>query len=102
MNHYITEETLQEFNVTLDGKDKQLLLQHLNETLQERIGTEIAVTLDEAKLKELIDKQDHASDEEMGAWLMQNVPELQQIVEDEIGILMGELDENADAINKTV
>ena len=101
MNQYITEETLQAFNVTLEGQDKELLLEHLNETLQERVGTEVAATLDEAKLKELIEKQETASDEEMGAWLMQNVPELPQIVEDEINILMGELNENSDAINET-
>ena len=101
MDNYITEETLQAFNVTLEGQDKALLLEHLNETLQERVGTEVAATLSKAKMEELLDKQESLNDEEMGAWLMQNVPELPQIVEDEINILMGELNENSDAINKT-
>lgn len=101
MDNYITEETLQAFNVTLEGQDKTLLLEHLNETLQERVGTEVAATLSKAKMEELLDKQESLNDEEMGAWLMQNVPELPQIVEDEINILMGELNENSDAINKT-
>jgi hypothetical protein len=100
MDKYITEETLQTFNVDLTGKDQESLLEYLNETLQERVGTEVAAMLDDTKLKELLDKQETASDEEMGAWLMQNIPELQQIVQDEINILMGELDENTDAINK--
>jgi hypothetical protein len=100
MDQYITEKTLQTFHISLAGHDQASLLEHLNEILQERVGTEIAATLDDTKLKELIDKQETASDEEMGVWLMQNVPELQQIVEDEIGILMSELDESADTINK--
>jgi hypothetical protein len=98
---YITEETLQAFEITLTDQDKVSLLEHLNETLQERVGTEVATVLDDAKLEELITLQETASDEEMGAWLMQNVPELQQIVEDEIGIIMGEINEHTDSINKT-
>jgi hypothetical protein len=101
MDQYITEETLQAFNVSLTGQDKDTLLEYLNETLQERVGAEVAAMLDDTKLKELLDTQETASDEQMGAWLMQNVPELQQIVQDEINILMGELNENSDAINKT-
>ena len=102
MDQYITEETLQAFNVDLTGQDKESLLEYLNETLQERVFTEVAAMLDDAKLKELLDTQETASDEQMGAWLIQNVPELQQIVQDEINILMGEIDENTDAINKAV
>jgi hypothetical protein len=101
VDNYITEETLQAFNVNLTGQDKEALLEYLNETLQERVGTEVAAMLDDTKLKELLDTQETASDEQMGTWLMHNVPELQQIVQDEINILMGELNENSDAINKT-
>ena len=102
MDQYITKETLQAFNINLEGQDKETLLEHLNDTLQELVGTEIAAMLDDDKLQELLETQKTATDEQMGTWLTQNVPELQQIVQDEINILMGELNENSDAINSAV
>lgn len=100
---YITEETLQAFGVNIGDQDMDSLLDHLNETLQERIGTEIAGMLDETRLNQLLDLEEAGADEkQIGAWLQQNVPELKEIVQDEIDILMGELNENADAINKAV
>lgn len=100
MDQYITEKNLQAFGIDLQGQDQESLLTHLNEELQERVGTEIAAMLDDTKLKELLDMQETASGEEVGDWLVQNVPELQQIVEDEIDILMGELADSTDTINK--
>lgn len=97
----ITKELLDEFGVELGDQDVTSLLDHLNATLEERIGAEITDSLDDTKLKELLDLQEKASDEEVGAWLEANVPELQQIAEDERDILLGELAENSDGINKT-
>lgn len=101
MDQYITENNLKAFGINLDGQDKESLLAHLNETLQERVGTEIAALLDDTKLKELLDMQETATGEEVGNWLVTNVPQLQQIVEDEIDILMGELADSTDTINKS-
>lgn len=98
---YITKETLESFGITLSHQDEESLIEHLNETLQERIGAEVAAALSEEKLKQLIEFQDTATDEQVGAWLTQNIPELPQIAEDEIAILMGELQQNTDAINKS-
>jgi len=99
MDQYITKETLDEFGINLNGQDEASLLEHLNDTLQERIGTEITAMLSDTKLKELVELQETASDEQMGTWLSENVPELQQIAEDEIAIIMGELSESTEAIN---
>ena len=97
---FITEDTLEEFGIDLQNQDKESLLTHLNETLQERVGTEIAATLRDDQLETLLDMQETASDEQVGTWLEQNVPELSQIVQDEIDILLGELAESSDAINE--
>ncbi len=97
----ITKELLDEFGIELGEQDIDSLLTHLNTTLEERVGAEITESLNDDKLKELIDLQEAASDEEVGAWIEQNVPELQQITQDEIDILLGELAENTDGINKT-
>jgi hypothetical protein len=100
MDQYITKETLDAFGISLEGHDETSLLEHLNDTLKERIGTEIAALLDDTRLNELLDLQETAGDEQVGDWLTQNVPELPQIVQDEIDILMGELADNTDSINK--
>ncbi|HEY1085099.1 MAG TPA: DUF5663 domain-containing protein [Candidatus Saccharimonadales bacterium] len=96
----ITKQVLDEFGVDLEGKDVDSLLQHLNETLEERVGAEITESLDDDQLKALLDLQESGTDEQVGQWLEQNVPELQQITQDEIDILIGELAENTDGINE--
>ena len=100
MDQYITKETLDAFGISLEGHDEASLLEHLNDTLKERIGTEIAALLDDARLNELLDLQETTSDDQVGDWLAQNVPELPQIVQDEIDILMGELADSTDSINQ--
>ena len=100
MNSIITKALLDEAGIDLTGQDIDALLAHLNQTLEERVGTEITESLDDAQLDELLAVQENGSDEEVGAWLEKNVPELQEITQDEIDILLGELAENADSINQ--
>ena len=100
MQPIITQALLEEAGISLDGKDVAALLDHLNTTLEERIGAEITESLDDAQLEALVTVQEKGTDEEVGAWIEQNVPELQEITQDEIDILLGELAENADDINK--
>lgn len=96
---YINEETLRNFDITIADADKDSLLKHLNDELQERVGAEITAMLDDAKLEELVSLQETGSDEQVGEWLAQNVPELSAIVQDEIDILLGDLAEKSDSIN---
>jgi hypothetical protein len=97
----ITRELLDEFGINLEGQDEASFLQHLNDTLEERIGAEITESLNDDQMKTLIELQEKGTDEEVGTWLQQNVPELQQITQDEIDILLGEVAENSDAVNET-
>jgi hypothetical protein len=96
---FITESTLDALGIDLSGQDKDTLLVHLNETLQERVGAEITESLDDTQLQTLLDLQENATDEDLGTWLEQNVTDFKQIVQDEIDILLGELAENSDGIN---
>ncbi|HEV7951772.1 MAG TPA: DUF5663 domain-containing protein [Candidatus Saccharimonadales bacterium] len=91
---YITQSTLETLGIDLTGEDVDALLDDLNETLQERVGTEIAQSLQEDKLLELAKLQETATDTEIGAWLQKNVPDMQQIVQNEIDILIGEIVED--------
>ncbi|MEO5950404.1 MAG: DUF5663 domain-containing protein [Candidatus Saccharimonadales bacterium] len=102
MNQYfITADTLDSLGIDLTGQDKDALLTHLNETLQERVGAEITDSLNDEQLKTLLDKQENASEEELGTWLEQTIPDFKQLVQDEIDILLGELAENSNGINET-
>ena len=100
MQNYITEDSLKELGINLGDQDVTSLLAHLNETLEERVGTEITEALEDNQLQALLDLQEKASDEEVGTWLQANVPEFEQIVQDEIDIILGELAENSDGIKK--
>lgn len=100
MQEFITKESLLALGINLDGQNVDSLLDHLNDTLQERVGTELTESLNDEQLKTLVELQDKATDEEVGNWLEANVPEFEQIVKDEIDILLGELAENSDGINK--
>lgn len=91
---YITQSTLETLGIDLTGEDVDALLDDLNETLQERVGTEIAQSLSEGKLKELVELQETATETEIGDWLQKNIPDLQQIIQNEIDILIAEIVED--------
>lgn len=91
---YITQNTLETLGIDLTGEDVDALLDDLNETLQERVGTEITQSLSEDKLKELVELQESATEAKIGDWLQKNVLELQQIIQNEIDILIAEIVED--------
>lgn len=96
---YVTVQTLRDFGITVDDTTVDALLQHLNDTIEERIGAEIVEALDDDQLKELLAIQDTGDDNQLGEWIAAHVPEYEQIVQDNIDITVGELAENAGAIN---
>lgn len=100
MQHqFITQSTLDALGIDLTGQDVESLLTHLNDTLQERVGAEITETLNDEQLKTLLDMQENANEDEIATWLEANVPDMQQIVQDEIDIIIGELADSSDQIN---
>ena len=98
MQDFVTKDSLTNLGIDLTGQDVDTLLDHLNDTLQERVSTEITEALNEKQLQALVALQGKATDEEIGTWLEANVPDFEQIVKDEIDILLDELVENADDI----
>jgi uncharacterized protein (DUF2236 family) len=99
MNPIITRDLLETAGINLENQDIDALLDHLNQELEERVGAEITASLSDEQLKEMLDIQAHASDEQLAEWLTTNVPELEQITQDEVDIILGELAENAEGIN---
>ena len=99
MDQHITKDTLESVGIAVKPEDEAALLEHLNTTLQERVGLEIIDSLNDEQLAALADIQENGDPQTVQQWLIDNVPELDEIKKDEIDILLGELAENTDGIN---
>ena len=93
----LTHEFLQEIGLELDQDTFASLEQHAEATLHERVISEVVEELSPEQAEELSSLQ-NADDETIQRWLVDNVPDLQDIVSDEVDILLGEIAESSDAI----
>ena len=95
----VTKAQLNSIGINLPEDQMQALIQHIEDTINSQIGEEIVESLDDAQLKELVQMQDYdASAEEIDAWIRARVPEYDEIIEDNVAIVLGELANNSDAI----
>lgn len=95
----VTKEQLNSVGIQLPDDQMQALIQHVEETVNERVSEEIIDSLDDAQLEELVALQDgDAPAEQIDAWIRERVPEYDEIIEDNVTIVIGELVENSDAI----
>lgn len=95
MNFDITLEDLQSIGINLAEAESEATLTELNDTLNERIGTEITEALTDEQLEQLLELQKADDEVAVTQWLEANVPELAEIVSDERDILLGELADQA-------
>lgn len=97
----VTKAQLNSIGISLPDDQMQALIQHVEETINERISEEVVESLSDDQLKELVELQTgNVSAEEIDAWIRKHVPEYDQIIEDNVAIVLGELVENSDAIQK--
>lgn len=97
----VTKAQLNSIGISLPDDQMQALIQHVEETINERISEEVVELLSDDQLKELVELQTgNASAEEIDAWIRERVPEYDEIIEDNVAIVLGELVENSDAIQK--
>jgi hypothetical protein len=97
----VTKAQLNSIGISLPDDQMQALIQHVEETINERISEEVVESLSDDQLKELVELQTgSASAEEIDAWIRERVPEYDEIIEDNVAIVLGELVENSDAIQK--
>jgi hypothetical protein len=99
MQDFITKETLEDVGITLVGDELTALLDHLNETLEDRVGEEIIDALEDDQLEAFMKLQESSTDEQVFAWIQQNVPDYEQIVKTETDILLGETSQNVTGVN---
>lgn len=96
---YVTAEELKELGITLNESDANLLIDHINNTVEERVGVEITDSLTDEQISELADLQETATDEQLGEWIASHVPDYVQIVQDNVDIVIGEIAQEHKAIN---
>ena len=95
----ITKAQLSSVGINLPDDQVQALIQHVEDTVNERISEEIVDSLDDAQLAELVALQDDdVPAEQVEAWIRERVPEYDEIIEDNVTIVLGELVENSEAI----
>lgn len=95
----VTKAQLNSVGIALPDDQMQALIQHVEETVNARISEEIIDSLDDAQVEELVALQDSdAPAEQIVAWIRERVPEYDEIIEDNVTIVLGELVENADAV----
>lgn len=94
----LDRQFLESIGVDLDEANYQALDNHFETTLHQRIVDEIALEIEPEKAEELITTLKDADQSVVQQWLIQNVPDLNEIVSDEVDILLGELAENGQEI----
>lgn len=95
----ITKAQLSSVGINLPDDQAQALIQHVEDTVNERISEEIVDSLDDVQLAELVALQgDDVPAEQVEAWIRERVPEYDEIIEDNVTIVLGELVENSEAI----
>ena len=91
---------LENLGINLSEEHYQALAEHFETTLNERVINEIVLELSPEQAEQLSQLQ-QANDDEVLAWLKANVPDVAEIVADEVDILLGEIAENSEAISDT-
>ena len=89
---------LENLGINLSEEHYQALAEHFETTLNERVINEIVLELSPEQAEQLATLQ-QAGDEEILTWLKANVPDVADIVADEVDILLGEIAENSEAIS---
>lgn len=87
MQQYVTREMLADLGLS-EITDEQLA--ELNTKIEEEIGVEIAESLEDDQLKELMEMENSASEEDLGKWIAEHVPDYKEIVQDNIDIAIGD------------
>lgn len=91
----INREFIRSLGIVMTDEHLDVLSEHFETTLNERVTNEIVAELDDEQLKQLTKMRD-APEERLQQWLSQSVPSLKEIIEDETAILLGEIAENSD------
>ena len=93
----LTREFLESIGVELDDAGYELLAEHFETTLHERVINEVVEGLTPTQAEELARLQT-AEDSQLYVWLQKNVTDLAEIVRDEVDILLGEVAQDSEKL----
>ena len=93
----ITRQLLADIGISLDDAAYVQFTEQYEAELDNHIVNEIVDELDTEQLRELTRFKDSGDDAGLQRWLVENVPDLDKIVEEEMAILLGEIAENSDS-----
>ncbi len=91
----ISKQFLSTIGIELDDQTYQAFVEHFDETLSERIIDEIIDSLSDEQVEQLAQAQ-NAGGDQLWQWLQAAVPDLSEIIQQEIDILLGDLAEDSD------
>lgn len=76
----------------VDIPDDQItpLLDYMNDVLEQRIGQTVVDLLDDEQLQQLAELEETGPEEATQDWLASHIPDLADIIENEVEILLGE------------
>lgn len=94
----ITPEILHSLGIHKSETEEAVLIEHFQETLNERVGITMIDLLDDTQVEQLVSLTEKGDEDATTKWLEKTVPEFDQLVRDEFDILMGELAESADKL----
>jgi len=100
MDDLITPEMLAETGIIVAENELEEYLTLMNDQLTDRVGQAILEVLTDEQIDELAEVQETDDDEALNTWLEKNVSDLEDIIQDEIDILLGEAAESSEAINE--
>ncbi|MCA9334590.1 hypothetical protein KC953_00430 [Candidatus Saccharibacteria bacterium] len=91
----LTQNFLQSLGIELDETTLQAFSDHFETTLFERVVESILDELSDDQLTELSTLREQ-NDEQLQSWLQANIPNLSEIIQDEVDILLGDLAEDSE------
>lgn len=97
MENFITKEDLLTLGVNLEEAELSKLLTSLNEEVAALVSEEIVASLTPEDADALATLQDSATDQELGQWISERVPDYPEIIDNNTQIVLGDfIDGNLD------
>jgi hypothetical protein len=101
MQYYINKDDLLDLGVILDDEAFEKLLNELNDKVATLVGEEILESLTPDDVSTLADMQEKVSDDEIGQWVVEHVPDYPEIIEDNTSVVLGDFVETSDLVPKS-
>lgn len=99
MEPIITPEMLASTGIDIPDEQVVPMLDYFNDILDERVGESVVDALDDQQIEVLSQLQETASEEAIHNWIKANVKDLDEIIQGEVDIILGDAAELRDAFS---